>query len=217
MKVGVLSDTHGLLRNEVMEILQGCDLIFHAGDISKQEIIDQLNTIAPTLFVRGNNDKAWAEHLPEFLTEKVQECRVFMVHNKKGIPADLRDVNIVIFGHTHKYMEKWENGVLFLNPGSCGPRSLKQEITLAVLNIDAKNVQVQKVIIPHKENEKRNIVPSDLGAYMSKMIKDMASGKNKEQIAKKYKISEELSEQILRMYYNHPGIDADGILQRLGL
>lgn len=116
-KIGVISDTHGMLRAEVTEALQGCELILHGGDINKQSILDELNEIAPVRAVRGNNDKEWAEDLPKTITLDVCGLRVFMVHNKKEIPGDLPETDLVIYGHSHKYEEKTAGGIQYLNPG----------------------------------------------------------------------------------------------------
>lgn len=84
-KIAVLSDTHGLLRPEVLDRIAGCDVIIHGGDINKPEIIDRLKEIAPVYVVRGNNDKEWAENIPESLTFQIEQCRFFVVHNRKFI------------------------------------------------------------------------------------------------------------------------------------
>lgn len=149
-KIGILSDTHGLLRPEVLEVLQGCECIFHGGDINRHSILDELEKIAPVYVVRGNNDKEWAEHIPATLTTVAGGLRVFMVHNKKHIPKDLADVDLIIFGHSHKYEDKVIDGVRYLNPGSCGPRRFNQEITMAVLTIqDDGGYEVEKIVIQH--------------------------------------------------------------------
>ena len=109
-QIAVLSDTHGLLRPEVMEKIARCDAIIHGGDINRQEILDQLEKIAPVYVVRGNNDKQWAENIPETLTFQIEECRFFMVHNKKFVPEELTDIDVVIFGHSHKYAENYVDG-----------------------------------------------------------------------------------------------------------
>lgn len=82
-RIGILSDTHGLLRDEVLQVLEGCDAILHGGDINRQEIIDTLNQIAPVYVVRGNNDKDWAEHLPRFLDITLFGLRIYITHKKK--------------------------------------------------------------------------------------------------------------------------------------
>ena len=85
-RIAVLSDTHGLLRPEVLTTIDGCDAIIHGGDINKPEIIERLKVISPVYVVRGNNDKEWAEHIPATLTFQIEECRFFLVHNKKEMP-----------------------------------------------------------------------------------------------------------------------------------
>ena len=148
MKVGVISDTHGLLREEVLENLCGCDCILHAGDINNQGIVDELGRIAPVYVVRGNNDKEWAEHLTHDLTVQLEGLKIFMVHNKKETQNLPIDADIVVFGHSHKYFEQVIDGKLWLNPGSCGKRRFGQEISFAVLTIDGENYRVQKIVLP---------------------------------------------------------------------
>ena len=146
-RIAVLSDTHGLLRPEVVEAIAGCDAIIHGGDINKPEIIERLKEIAPVYVVRGNNDKAWAEHIPATLTFQIEDCRFFLVHSKKEVPKDLTGIDAVIFGHSHRYFEENIDGRLWLNPGSCGKRRFDQEITLAILTVDGSTLSAQKILI----------------------------------------------------------------------
>ena len=106
MKIGVLSDTHGLLRPEVISALAGCEAILHGGDINRQEILDELETIAPVYVVRGNNDREWAEHIPLFLDFELAGLRVYMAHRRKDLPADLSAWDLVVCGHSHRCMRK---------------------------------------------------------------------------------------------------------------
>ena len=146
MRIGVISDTHGLLRPAVLEALAGCDCILHGGDVNKPEILDTLREIAPLYVVRGNNDKEWAEELPHSLTIELDGVPVYMVHNKKDVPKDLGAVQIVIYGHSHKYAEQTVDGRLWLNPGSCGKRRFDQEITMAILTLEAGVPSVEKLV-----------------------------------------------------------------------
>ena len=146
IKVGIISDTHGLLRPAVLKELQSCDYILHGGDVNKPAILDTLRAIAPLYVVRGNNDKEWAEELPKHLTVTLGGVTFFMVHNKKDVPRDLGDAQVVVFGHSHKYFEQQQEGRLWLNPGSCGRRRFDQEITMATLTIDGTDYQVQKLV-----------------------------------------------------------------------
>ena len=150
MKLAILSDTHGLLRPEVAEHLKTADAILHGGDINKPSIVDQLKQYAPLYIVRGNNDREWAEAIPHHLTVTLGGVTFFMVHNKKEVSGDLSGVDVVVFGHSHKYVQEEKSGMLWLNPGSCGPRRFHQEITMMMAEITDGTVRVEKVLIPHQ-------------------------------------------------------------------
>ena len=150
MKLAILSDTHGLLRPEVVEQLKTADAILHGGDINKQSIVDQLRQYAPLYVVRGNNDKEWAEDIPHDLTITLDGVTFYMVHNKKELPATLNGVDVVVFGHSHKYMQEEKDGILWLNPGSCGPRRFHQEITMMMAELIDGEMRVEKISIPHE-------------------------------------------------------------------
>ena len=148
MKLAILSDTHGLLRPEVAEHLKTADAILHGGDVNKPGIVDQLKQYAPLYIVRGNNDKEWAEQLPHDLTITLGGVTFYMVHNKKEVPADLTGIDAVVFGHSHKYLLEERDGVLWLNPGSCGPRRFHQEITMMMAEAEDGTLRVEKITIP---------------------------------------------------------------------
>lgn len=147
----ILSDTHGLLRPQVLEFLAQADIVIHGGDINTQAIVDTLAGFGPLYIVRGNNDKEWAEKLPLHRTFSIEGVRFFLVHNKKNVPSDLSDVDIVVYGHSHKYSQEEQNGILWLNPGSCGKRRFDQEITLAMLAIENGRFQVEKIVISQEK------------------------------------------------------------------
>lgn len=151
IRIAVLSDTHGLLRPEVMEIVDTCSVVFHGGDINRQEILDQLSRNHFLYAVRGNNDKEWAERLAPTQRFELGGVHFFMVHNKKEVSRNLEGVDVVIFGHSHKYEERMVDGRLWLNPGSCGPRRFYQPITMAVLTVEKGSYQVEKIVIPQEE------------------------------------------------------------------
>lgn len=150
MRIAILSDTHGLLRPAVAEQLKTADVILHGGDINRQSVVDEMQQYAPLYVVRGNNDKAWAENIPHDLTVTLEGVTFYMVHNKKELPADLTGVDVVVFGHSHKYVQEEKDGVLWLNPGSCGPRRFHQEITMMVAEVAAGEIRVEKIAIPHE-------------------------------------------------------------------
>ena len=149
MRIAILSDTHGLLRPEVVEYLKTADVILHGGDINKQSIMDELRQYAPLYIVRGNNDTEWAQDIPHDLTLTLDGMTFVMVHNKKEVP-DLTGADVVVFGHSHKYLQEEKDGVLWLNPGSCGPRRFHQEITMMMAELTGGSLRVEKIIIPHE-------------------------------------------------------------------
>ena len=123
--VGVISDTHGLLRPEAVSALNGVEKILHAGDIGKPEILEKLVEIAPVAAVRGNNDKGdWAEKIPDFEVVEVGGVSIYMLHDLKQLDLvpEATGIHVVVAGHSHKSLVEERRGVLYLNPGSAGPR-----------------------------------------------------------------------------------------------
>jgi uncharacterized protein len=144
MIVGVLADTHGVLRPEAVEALRGTDLIIHAGDVGGPDVLARLRELAPTHAVRGNNDKgSWAEALP--LVEVVEAAGRFLyvVHDVAHLDLDPAAAGFaaVISGHSHRPSAETRSGVLFLNPGSAGPRRFKLPIALARLRLHAGSLE----------------------------------------------------------------------------
>ena len=223
MKIGIISDTHNLLRPEVIQNLQGCDRILHGGDISSQAILDQLEQIAPVKVVRGNNDKEWAEHLPVFLDFELGGLRICMTHKKKDLPQDLSPYDLAICGHTHQYASVWQESVggrrtLLLNPGSCGPRRLIQPITMAMLKIDPDGWDVSQINIPHAAREKAPKIDSgNIYKQIETVVRDTENGLSPDSIVKKRGLDPDLVEQIVRLYVTHPGVTVDGIMTKMGL
>lgn len=217
-KIGILSDTHGLLRPEVLVALEGCDAILHGGDINRQEIIERLEQIAPVYAVRGNNDKEWAEHLPLFLDFQLSGLHIYMTHKKKDLPKELSSYDLVVYGHSHRYEQRTEGGTILINPGSCGPRRFNQDITLAVMELDEKDrgMVIRRMDIPHAKTAavSRDRVQR---ADVEKVIREVARGRSVTEISAKLGMDPELTEQICRLYLTHPGVDADGIMAKMGL
>lgn len=137
MRVGVLSDTHGLLRPRALELLVGCDRILHAGDVVGEEILPQLRQIAPVEAVRGNMDSGReAKELPVSIVGELDGLPFGMVHRREDVdPGWARRLRLVIFGHSHRPELEWHGGCLFLNPGSCGARRFSLPLTLAILTV----------------------------------------------------------------------------------
>lgn len=140
-RIGVISDTHGLLRPAALHALRDSRLILHAGDIGDPQILEQLAQIAPVLAVRGNNDSGdWAARLPETLiTDCVPGLRALIVHDLKTLACDARAAGcaVVVSGHSHRPLIERRDGVLYLNPGSAGPRRFRLPVSCGWLGLDA--------------------------------------------------------------------------------
>lgn len=145
-RIGLISDTHNLLRPEALQWLAGCDAIVHAGDICAPHVLEALARIAPVTAVRGNNDRgAWADELPVQTTLSVAGVAIHVVHDIADLRIDPRreGIDVVVTGHSHKPSVQTRHGVLFVNPGSAGPRRFKLPVSAGVLVIEGKRVEAQ--------------------------------------------------------------------------
>ncbi len=145
-KIGLISDTHGLLRPEAVKALEGCDHIVHAGDIEDKKILKQLSRIAPVSAVRGNMDRyGWAMNLPE--KDMIEACGLFIyvLHDLNAIDIDpeAAGIDVVVSGHTHKPHVHEKNGVLYVNPGSAGYRRHNNPLSVGIVMVDKKETRVQ--------------------------------------------------------------------------
>ena len=150
MKVGVISDTHGLLRPEAVAALHGCERIIHAGDIGNAAVLEQLRAIAPLDVVRGNNDQdaPWARQIPDSLQLDLDGWPVLLVHDIADVPGLLAaGTRLVITGHSHKPCIEWRGDCLYLNPGSAGRRRFKLPVTLALLDVHASALEPRLVAL----------------------------------------------------------------------
>lgn len=144
--IGLISDTHGLLRAEALEALKGVDLILHAGDIGDPQVIEDLSCIAPVIAVRGNIDNGrWADTLPDRETVKAKNVSIYILHNLKELDLNPQAAGfqVVVSGHSHKPVVKREKNVLYINPGSAGRRRFKLPITVAHLKIDGDEIEAE--------------------------------------------------------------------------
>jgi len=139
----VISDTHGLVRPEAKAFLSGCDHILHGGDITGPEALEALVAIAPVTAVRGNNDKgSWAQRLSETELVKFGEVSIYVIHDLWQLELDLgaAGIDVVVCGHSHQPKIEEREGVLFVNPGSAGPRRFKLPVSMAELTIDGGSI-----------------------------------------------------------------------------
>lgn len=148
MRVGVISDTHHLLRPEALKALQGAEHILHAGDVGDPAILDALRAIAPVTTIRGNVDEGSpCSHLPPTELIELSGRTIYMLHDVKKLDLnpEAAGISAVIFGHSHKSLVEWRRGVLFLNPGSAGPRRFDLPVTVAWLDIEADKLSARIV------------------------------------------------------------------------
>ena len=313
-RIGVISDTHGILRPETAEILKTCETILHAGDVGKPEVLRQLRDIRDTYAVRGNVDsgrirefyareterrkcaedvkirakefeasraggfeaqaggfeaqaggfevradkfEAGQVELPEELEIELFGFRIYMIHDKKLIRKDLPGVDLIICGHSHKYEVGRLGNTACLNPGSCGPRRFCLPVTMMLLTlypaehrmeterIDCLDIPAVGKGISHGENPvwiseegkaagvheepavrtgqrgaakapgKIKIPEQDMYRMVRQIMKEVDAGRRIAEIAARNHIDERFAEQVCRMYLTHPGVDVDGILDRM--
>ena len=209
MRIAVISDTHGLLRPEVIEIIKTSDVVIHGGDIGGVRILDELRAAGKPLFaVRGNNDGV--PDLPDSLTFELNGINFFLVHNKKDIPKTV-EADIIIFGHSHKYYEETINGQLWLNPGSCGKRRFNLPITMAMLDIDNGKYSVKKAEFENYGQIKNKVTMKNIKDVMRYMDK----GLNVDEISRKVNIDRDIVDQVIRIIVTHPGVTAEGIMNKM--
>ena len=150
MRVGLISDTHGLLRPQALDFLRGSAHILHAGDIVAPDTLDRLAAIAPLTAVRGNNDRgAWARALPHSVRLDLGGAGIFMIHDLKELEGDpaADGVRVVVAGHSHRPACVEKQGVLYVNPGSAGPRRFSLPISVGELLIEDGEVRVRLVTL----------------------------------------------------------------------
>ena len=216
MKLGIISDTHKLLRPELSAALAGVDAILHAGDVGSREILDRLEALAPVYAVRGNADGDWAEDLPAILDFTLDGLRICMTHKKKDLPRDLDAWDLAVVGHSHQFAQAELMHTLLLNPGSCGPRRFRQPITMALAETSEGQIQVTRIDLVQAA-PKPKIDPRDVKAQIELVIRELGKGRGPERIAEKYGMDPALADQIARLWLTHPGVTPDGIMAKMGL
>lgn len=158
--IGVISDTHGLLRQEAVEALQGSEMIIHAGDIGRRNVLDGLSTIAPVIAVRGNMDREnWSYRLPVTEVVELKKILLYMIHDLGRLDLDpaASHIQIVVSGHSHRPSVSRYKGVLYLNPGSAGPKRFTLPVSVALLRIEGRNIDAR--IVELDQNVSKKSVP----------------------------------------------------------
>jgi putative phosphoesterase len=148
LRVGVVSDTHGLLRPEARAFLAGCDYIVHGGDVGSAQILDELEAVAPLIAVKGNNDtQPWAARLRESELVRVGNLFLYVIHDLHELDIDpaAAGVRVVVSGHSHKPRIHERDGILYVNPGSCGPRRFKLPVSAAEILVSGSAVNARLV------------------------------------------------------------------------
>lgn len=217
MKIGIISDTHGLLRPEVIKALEGADAILHGGDIDRRSVLEELLKIAPVYAVRGNADKDWAGDIPYVLDFELCGMKVCMAHKKKDLPKDLSSCDLAVYGHSHKYEAAEKDGILFINPGSCGPRRFRQPITMAVLTLEKGKMEVTRIDIPHAQKKEEDLSGRDLKRDIVRIMKEIEKGRTVEETEERLSLDRDFTDRIFRLYLTHPGVTSDQIMTKLGL
>ena len=238
IRAAVVSDTHGLLRPEVEQVIQSCDVVIHAGDFDNQMLYHKLNIRQPLYGVRGNNDGDWARQLPLVRRFELGGVKMMMAHDRADVPsAGLGEAQVVIFGHSHQYFHQEIEGRIWLNPGSCGYPRFHLPLSLAVMTIDQGQVQVEPIWLSppvpeqRKEEEKEEKNESWTGRlkrlsggvrgnkdelfFMAKIMRFMRRGDTAEWVAGNLKTELSFVEEVYRICLTHPGVDARGILDKM--
>jgi putative phosphoesterase len=151
--IGVISDTHGLLRAEAVEALRGAELILHAGDVGAPAVLEGLRKLAPVTVVRGNVDGgAWAREIPQSEVVEIEGVSIYMLHilAELDLKPDAAGFAAVIYGHSHEPASEVRNGVLYFNPGSAGPRRFKLPVTVGKLVVESGKIRSQIVELVRK-------------------------------------------------------------------
>ncbi len=229
MKILVLSDTHGLLRPVVREMLGDCDAVIHCGDYHTQKILDEIRASVSAdtqmFLVRGNNDGNWAAPLPERLEFDLGNVKFCAVHDKADLPEDPGDCRVFLYGHSHRYTEEWRAGRLWLNPGSCGRRRFRLDITMAVLYLENGKISVERIDISDakgsdmiRKDAKGSAsmsLPADLCGMVRDIMKRMDKGHKVDRISRELGVRQDFVEDICRIRVTHPGVSAEGIVNKI--
>ncbi len=217
IRVGIISDTHGVLREDVKEVLRTCSHIIHAGDMDRSFIVSELTPIGKLYAVRGNCDGEWASSYLDTYPFSIGGVKFFLIHNRKKVPYPRPKVDVIVFGHSHKYFYEEKDGILWLNPGSCGRRRFYGDLTMAVMTIQNGSYEVEKITLDSEEENSRKLSKENQLsiAMIQKILVSMQKGKQINQIAEELSLRAEVVENVCRIAVTHPGVSAEGIYNKM--
>ena len=162
LRVGLISDTHGLLRAEARAFAADCDYIIHGGDIGSAAILDELSAMAPLIAVKGNNDRqTWAAHLPQTEMIRVGGVFIYVIHDisQLDIEPHAAGVQVIVSGHSHKPSIELREGILYVNPGSCGPRRFNLPLSVGEIHVEGTKVRARTVELVEQCRPRRPDTP----------------------------------------------------------
>lgn len=231
IRAAVISDTHGLLRPEVEQVIGTCDVVIHAGDFDHQMLYHKLAVRQPLYAVRGNNDGNWAATLPLVKRFTLGGVKFIMAHERSDIPMVLDKEQVVIFGHSHMFYQQTEGGRLWLNPGSCGHKRFTLPLSLAVMTIQDQRIQVEPVWLEEGQGQGKVFRPAGAGESLeagpgkdgrrdelfliARIMRLMKRGETISWVARNVKSDPGFVETVYRICVTHPGADARQILDKL--
>lgn len=231
IRAAVISDTHGLLRPEVEQVIGTCDVVIHAGDFDHQMLYHKLAVRQPLYAVRGNNDGNWAATLPLVKRFTLGGVKFIMAHERSDIPMVLDKERVVIFGHSHMFYQQTEEGRLWLNPGSCGHKRFTLPLSLAVMTIQDQRIQVEPVWLEEGQGMGNAFRPVGSGESLetgpgkdgrrdelfliARIMRLMRRGETISWVARNVKSDPGFVETVYRICVTHPGADARQILDKL--
>ncbi len=146
-KVGILSDTHGIIWPKVLEVLETCDYILHAGDFAEERILDKIRFMGKLYAVRGNSDGYWAKNIAPTQRFCIEGLEFFMIHDRNMAGTEAKEADVIVYGHTHVYSEEVINGQLWLNPGSCTCPRRGTDPSFVVMEIDGKDYRIERILL----------------------------------------------------------------------
>ncbi len=147
IRVGIFADSHGILRPEVLDALEDCDYVLHAGDYAEEQILDRFRFHGTLYAVRGNSDVWWADYLAEKQIFRIGELNFVLIHDRKKLGGEAEDADVVVYGHTHHYAAEIVGGTLWLNPGSCGISRFGEELSFVLMEIDGRDYTFERIFL----------------------------------------------------------------------